>query len=124
VSKMKVGRKPSVNHDDDYAGTVTALLMQTTGFPRRWRVLRKWRFSGFIGTALLSLPLPLNWQMACTYMPNASWRRWGSKAQGRGLPTLREGAEGGTERAERSGGLHKRSAEDWGSPCTARGQRP
>ena len=35
---------------------------------------------------------------------------------GRGVPTLGEGAEGGTERAERSGGLHKRSAEDWGSP--------
>jgi hypothetical protein len=43
--------------------------------------------------------------------------------QGRGLPTLGEGAEGGTERAERSGGLHKRSAEDWGSPCAARGQK-
>jgi len=24
----------------------------------------------------------------------------------------------------RSGGLHKRSAEDWGNPCAARGQRP
>jgi hypothetical protein len=35
---------------------------------------------------------------------------------GRGIPTLGEGAEGGTERAERSGGLHKRSAEDWGIP--------
>ena len=33
-------------------------------------------------------------------------------------PTLGEGAEGGTERAERSGGLHKRSAEDWGNPLT------
>jgi hypothetical protein len=60
--------------------------------------------------------------VACTYMPNASWRRRGSKVQGRGLPTLGEGAEGGTERAERSGGLHKRSAEDWGNPCTARGR--
>src|ERR1700722_17846365 len=47
-----------------------------------------------------------------------------ARVQGRGLPTLGEGAEGGTERAERSGGLHKRSAEDWGSPCAARGQRP
>src|ERR1700678_722626 len=35
---------------------------------------------------------------------------------GRGVPTLGEGADGGTERAERSGGLHKRSAEDWGYP--------
>jgi len=26
--------------------------------------------------------------VACTYMPNASWRRRGSKVQGRGLPTL------------------------------------
>jgi hypothetical protein len=34
----------------------------------------------------------------------------------RRIPTLGEGAEGGTERAERSGGLHKRSAEDWGYP--------
>jgi len=41
----------------------------------------------------------------------------GSKAQWGGVsPTLGEGAEGGTERAERSGGLHKRSAEDWGDP--------
>ena len=40
VSKMKIGRKPSVSHNDDYAGTVPALLMRTTGSPRRWRVLR------------------------------------------------------------------------------------
>ena len=39
-----------------------------------------------------------------------------ARRKGRGLPTLEEGAEGGTERAERSGGLHKRSAEDWGYP--------
>ena len=60
-------------------------------------------------------------------------------ATGRGLPTLGEGAEGGTERAERSGGLHKRNrgprrafSARWGggarkigdSPCAAPGQRP
>ncbi len=39
-----------------------------------------------------------------------------ARRKGRGVPTLGEGAEGGTERAERSGGLHKRSAEDWGYP--------
>jgi hypothetical protein len=38
-------------------------------------------------------------------------------------PTLGEGAEGGTERAKRSGGLHKRSAEDWGNPLQARGAK-
>src|SRR6202453_1899955 len=70
------------------------------------------------------LPLLFMPCVACTYMPNASWRRRGSKVQGRGFPTLGEGAEGGTERAKRSGGLHKRSAEDWGSPCATRGQRP
>src|SRR6202042_1760130 len=48
-----------------------------------------------------------------------------ARRKGRGLPTLGEGAEGGTERAERSGGLHKRSAEDWGSPlCRAIGAEP
>jgi hypothetical protein len=31
------------------------------------------------------------------------------------------GATAGVERAERSGGLHKRSAEDWGFPLQARG---
>ena len=51
----------------------------------------------------------------------------GSKAAQRGgvSPTLGEGAAGGTERAKRSGGLHKHSAEDWGYPCAARsGQSP
>ncbi len=40
----------------------------------------------------------------------------GSKCKLRGIPTL------GTrvERAERSGGLHKRSAEDWGDGLYAR----
>src|SRR5689334_6006333 len=41
----------------------------------------------------------------------------GSKAQGGGgLPTLGAEAQAGAERAKRSGGLHKRSAEDWGYP--------
>ena len=39
-----------------------------------------------------------------------------ARRKGRGLPTLGERTEGGTERAKRSGGLHKRSAEDWGYP--------
>jgi hypothetical protein len=30
-------------------------------------------------------------------------------------------SEAGVERAERSGGLHKRSAEAWGNPLRARG---
>jgi hypothetical protein len=38
--------------------------------------------------------------VACTYMPNASWRRRGGKAQGRGLPTLE--AEAKLERKGRS----------------------
>ena len=55
---------------------------------------------GVHGCSLLGL-LPLLFMpcVACTYMPNATWRRRGSKVQGRGLPTLGEGAEGGTERA-------------------------
>ena len=41
--------------------------------------------------------------------------------QGEGdLPPL-ERSEAGVERAERSGGLHKRSAEAWGNPLRARG---
>ena len=44
--------------------------------------------------------------------------RRGGKAQGRGF-THRSRAEG-----ERSEGLHKRSAEDWGNPCAAPGRSP
>jgi len=36
--------------------------------------------------------------------------------QGEGSPHPWRGGEAGAERAKRSGGLHKRSAEDWGSP--------
>ena len=44
--------------------------------------------------------------------------------QGEGdLPPL-ERSEAGVERAERSGGLHKRSAEAWGNPLRARGAEP
>jgi hypothetical protein len=49
----------------------------------------------------------------------------GSKVQGEGSPHPWRAGTAGTERAKRSGGLHKRSAEDWGSPCGARsGQSP
>ena len=44
----------------------------------------------------------------------------GSKRKLRGIPTLAT-KQGGVERAERSGGLHKRSAEDWGNGLRARG---
>lgn len=40
----------------------------------------------------------------------------GSKCKPRGVPTL----ETRVERAERSGGLHKRRAEDWGDGLCAR----
>jgi hypothetical protein len=44
---------------------------------------------------------------------------------GRGISHPRSGSEAGAERAERSGGLHKRSAEDWGNPlCRAIGAEP
>jgi hypothetical protein len=62
------------------------------------------------------LPLLFMPCVACTYMPNASWRRRGGKAQGRGISHSWSGSEAGEERAERSGGLHKRSAEDCGKP--------
>ena len=39
-----------------------------------------------------------------------------ARRKGRGISHPWSGAEGGAERAERSGGLHKRSAEDWGNP--------
>src|SRR5579871_6390265 len=35
---------------------------------------------------------------------------------GRGISHPCSGGEAGAERAKRSGGLHKRSAEDWGDP--------
>ena len=54
--------------------------------------------------------------VACTYMPNASWRRRGGKAQGRGITHPWSGSKAGAERTKRSGGLHKRSAEDCGKP--------
>ncbi|OJV39985.1 MAG: hypothetical protein BGO25_09315 [Acidobacteriales bacterium 59-55] len=37
-------------------------------------------------------------------------------AMGWGISHPWRGSEAGTERAKRSGGLHKRSAEDWGNP--------
>ena len=44
----------------------------------------------------------------------------GSKRKLRGIPTLVT-EQSGVGRAKRSGGLHKRSAEDWGNPLRARG---
>jgi hypothetical protein len=44
----------------------------------------------------------------------------GSNCKLRGLPTLVM-EQGVVERAKRSGGLHKRSAEDWGHGLWARG---
>jgi hypothetical protein len=44
----------------------------------------------------------------------------GSNCKLRGIPTLVM-EQGGVERAKRSGGLHKRSAEDWGHGLWARG---
>ena len=51
--------------------------------------------------------------VACTYMPNASWRRRGQQgARGGESPTLGGGAAGGDARAERSGGLHATKLAD------------
>src|SRR5579875_334355 len=50
---------------------------------------------------------------ACTYMPNASWRRRGVASARRGGSPTRSAAEGE--------GLHKRSAEAWGDSLRARG---
>ncbi len=44
----------------------------------------------------------------------------GGKCKRRGSPPLQR-SDSGTERAERSGGLHKRSAEDRGASCIAPG---
>src|SRR5258707_13073278 len=56
---------------------------------------------------LLHWPLPLNRAAACTYMPNASWRRRGvASARGGGYPTL------GTKRSESGkGGAKRRAAQ-------------
>src|SRR6267154_4711945 len=45
----------------------------------------------------------------------------GSKRKLRGIPALGTRATAEVERAKRSGGLHKRSAEDWGRGLRARG---
>jgi len=71
---------------------------------------------------LLHWPLPLNWAAACTYMPNASWRRRGVATASRGVSPPLQRSEARVERAERSGGLHKRSAEDWGVACGREGR--
>ena len=47
----------------------------------------------------------------------------GGKCKRRGSPPL-ERSGSGVERAERSGGLHKRSAEDWGASCARQGRSP
>ena len=57
--------------------------------------------------------------VACTYMPNASWRRRGGKAQGRGI----------SHPEQRGGRAERRSAQAQrgrllGNPCAAPGQRP
>src|SRR3954471_22044315 len=56
---------------------------------------------------LLHWPLPLNRAAACTYMPNASWRRRGvASARGGGSPTL------GTKRSgSAKGGAKRRAAQ-------------
>jgi hypothetical protein len=45
----------------------------------------------------------------------------GSNCKGRGISHPWNEATAGVERAERSGGLHERSAEAWGNPLRARG---
>jgi hypothetical protein len=48
----------------------------------------------------------------------------GSKCKGSGISHPWNEAVAGVERAEQSGGLHKRSAEAWGNPLRARGAEP
>ena len=57
--------------------------------------------------------------VACTYMPNASWRRRGGKAQGRGISH----PEQGVGRAKRRSAQAKRGRL-LGYPCAAPGRRP
>ncbi len=56
---------------------------------------------------LLHWPLPLNRAAACTYMPNASWRRRGvASARGGGSPTLETKRSGSGK-----GGAKRRAAQ-------------
>jgi hypothetical protein len=64
--------------------------------------------------------------LSLAFQPNAERhlaKAGGSKGKLRGIPTLVT-ERGGVERAKWSGGLHKRSAEDWGSGLRARGGWP
>ncbi|AEU37584.1 hypothetical protein AciX8_3284 [Granulicella mallensis MP5ACTX8] len=47
-----------------------------------------------------------------------------ASVKGRGISHPCSAGVAGTERAQRSGGLHKRSAEDWGDPLTRAGAEP
>src|ERR1700745_3847451 len=72
----------------------------------------------FMISAPCTLAFALHAVAACSYMPNASWRRRG---WGGGSPTIGAEAKAGAKRGKRSGGLHKRSAEDWGYPLRRAG---
>src|ERR1700722_15194064 len=66
------------------------------------------------------------WFWSSAFQPNAERhlaKAGGSNCKLRGIPTLVT-EQGEVERASERGGLHKRSAEDWGSGLRARGGWP
>jgi hypothetical protein len=63
--------------------------------------------------------------VACTYMPNASWRRRGGKAQGEGyLPCLERKPKAGTESTSAAKVCTSEARKTGETPCAAPGQRP
>src|SRR5580698_545259 len=75
----------------------------------------------FMGASPLLLPF---WCAACDiHAERLLAKAGGSNCKGRGITHPWDWSEAGVERAERSGGLHKRSAEAWGHPLRARGAK-
>ncbi len=62
--------------------------------------------------------------VACTYMPNASWRRRGGKAQGRGITHPWSGSKAGAERTSAAKVCTSAARKTAGNPCAAPGQSP
>jgi hypothetical protein len=73
----------------------------------------------------LHWPLPLNRAAACTYMPNASWRRRGvASARGGGSPTLETKRSGEWKGRSETEGCTSEARKPGETPCGREGRSP